>query len=174
MKSPLSMHPNIHHIIDGLDPFDTNVNDIDTSYPVIPAAIYDLKITKAEKAHTKAGNATEGPFQLVLTLETTTDLKSVKGADVPAGLKLTHYIGVSEKPAGTNQEGKATRARTNADIAKDIASLCKSAGVSGSVRGIIDMPAQLEGHTPRVKVTIQKETSEYPEANRIGGFVVVQ
>lgn len=156
--------------IDTTDPLNTNCNDIDTSYPRLPAAVYDLKIASIKKEPTKDGSGD----RLTVVLETTSLHKSTTGEDIQPGLKITHYIGITEKPARTNDKGVDIRPYTNADIAKGISSLVKSAGGNTSPLGFINNPSQLEGRTVRTKIKIQKETPEFPESNRVGEFVVVK
>jgi hypothetical protein len=151
-----------------VDPLDTNVNDIDTSYPRIPESLYDLKIASAKKEKTKDGTGE----RLTIALETTIDVKSTEGELLKPGHKITHYIGITEKPERQNDRGDTIRAYTNADIAKALAGIAKALELNTSPRSLMDNPAQLEGKVVRAKVKINKETPQFPESNGIGGFVV--
>lgn len=152
--------------IDGGDPLDTNVNDIDTSYPRLPAGLYDLKIGEVKKEPTKDHSGE----RLTIPMATVSEHTSTKGEPILPGLVITHYIGITPKPAA--EAGK--REYTNAEIAKAVAGIGKAAGLSCSVRDIINNPAQLNGRVVRCKIKIQKETDEFPESNRIADFVVVK
>src|SRR5690348_13734664 len=120
-----------------MDPLDTNVNQIDTSYPRLPAANYDLKISSAKKEPTKANDGSE---RLTVVFETTTPQKSTNNETIaPGGIKITHYIGITEKPART-ENGKAINAYTGENIGKAIASVGKAARLNATPREIINNP----------------------------------
>lgn len=154
---------------EGVDPLDTNVNDIDTSYPRIPAKVYDLKIASAKKEPTKDGTGE----RLTIVLETQEEVTSTEGEPLQPGHKLTHYIGITELPERPSKDGSKTlRPYTAQDIAKAVAPIAKAAGLAVTVRSIIDNPAQLDGKTVLTKVKVSPETNEWPEANRIQDFVV--
>lgn len=155
---------------DAGDPLSTNVQDIDTSRPRLVAGLYDLKIKEAKKEPTKDGSGE----RITFVLETTAPAKSTDGEDLPVGQLLWHYIGITEKPAGTSKAGKPTDAYTLADVAKNIAKIAKGARYNGSAKSIIDNPAVLKGETVRTKVGIQKETDEWPESNNIKEFLVIK
>lgn len=157
-----------------VDPFDTNVNDIDTSRPRLPAGLYDLKIKKVVKKAPKSG---EGQ-QLEIELMTTMDHQSTEKELIKAGtFSLYHYIGLNELPERESKpdaqgKTKTLKARTREDIAADIAVVCKSARMSVKVKDVIETPAQLEGQLVTCKVAINAETPQFPESNRIQSFVV--
>lgn len=146
------------------DPLDVNIEDIDTSYPILPSGLYDLKIGMVKREPTK-DNTGE---RLTVPLTTTTNHNSVKGEMVPAGLKITHYIGLTPREG---HDGK--RDYTIQDVRKGVASICKAAGVGGTIKTTVDNPSILDGHVVRTKIGIQKETAEYPESNRVMGFLTV-
>lgn len=139
------------------DLLDTDVSGIDTSFPRIVAGLYELSIATAEKVANKAGTGEN----LKLTLKTTQPATDTSGSPVPAGFTITTYIALTETGKYTQQM-----------IAKALASLMKSAGMSGSPRTIIDNPALLVGKVVTAKVSINKETDEFAESNGIKGFVV--
>lgn len=152
-----------------VDPLDTNCNDIDTSRPRLPEALYDLKIDKAEKKRTKAGDAD----MIEVVLKTTTEVTSVEGDKISPGFTINHYIICSEQPARKSKDGKKDlEPRTNKEIAEDIAKVVKSAGLNTNPRSVIANPVQLVGAVPRCNVVIQKATAEFPESNKISSFVV--
>jgi hypothetical protein len=149
---------------DNIDPLDVNVNDIDTSRPILPAKMYDLRVKSAKREPTKANDGSE---RLTIVLETTGPETSTRGEPVPAGHQLFHYIGVTERPADGPK-----RAYTNADIAKGVAGISKAAGLNESPRAIIANPAVLEGKVIPTKVKINAETKEFPESNGVSEFIV--
>lgn len=153
-----------------VDPMDTVVNDIDTSWPRLPTALYDMKIVKAVKEDTKAKDGE----RLTITLENTTSATSTIGEPIAVGgVKISHYIGVTEKPSRT-ENGKTIEAYTKEKIAKNVAALGKAARLAVTPRQLIDNPGQLEGVTVRCKVKINPETPEFPESNKIGEFIVIK
>lgn len=156
---------------ENIDPLDTNVNEIDTSFPRLPAQLYDLKITSAKKEPTKANDGD----RLTLVLENTEPAKSTTGQEIkPGEAKIYHYIGVTEKPARQDDKGKTIEAYTNAKIAKAIAAVAKAARLNTTPGSVIQNPSQLEGAVVRCKVKVQSETAEFGESNKIGEFVVVK
>lgn len=158
-----------------VDPLDTNVSDIDTTYPRLQAKLYDLKISKAEVKEMTMSGVDHKVKRLQVTLETTAPATSTDGDELAPGHKLTHFITVETLPARKTKDGKADIAEyTNESIKKGIASLAKPAGVVASVRAIIDNPSILEGKIVRTKVGISPETNEYPESNNIKQFVEIK
>lgn len=159
-----------------LDPLDTDVNQIDTSRPRLVEGLYDLKCTKAEiKEQKEEVLGVEGkPKMIALTLATTVPGISTDGDTINEGFSITHYIGVTELPERPNKRNpeKPLRPRKNADIAEDIAKVCKSGGVSATPRSIINTPQTLVGNTFRCKVKIDKGNAEFGESNRIAEFLV--
>lgn len=157
-----------------MDPLDTNVNEIDTSWPRLPAANYDLKISKAVKEQTKAQDGD----RLTIVFETTTPQKSTNGETIaPGGIKVSHYIGVTERPARTEtRDGKEVHieAYTGEKIGKAVAAVGKAARLNVTPRELINNPAQLEGKTLRCKVKNNKETDQFPESNKIAEFIVIK
>lgn len=143
------------------DPLDTNVSDIDTSFPKIPANLYDLKIEKAEKVPNSKGTGDN----LKIALKTTTNIEAVTGEQLAAGsVTLFNNISLAETPKYTVES-----------IKKNVAALAKAAGLgSMTVRQILDDPQILVGKVVRAKVGIQKETDEYPESNNIKQFMVTE
>lgn len=140
---------------EGVDPLDTNVNDVDTSYPLIPATYYVMKIDSAKVEPNKKGTGDN----ILVSFKTTERCQDIKGNDVPAGLAIRQYISITETPQYDVNS-----------IKRSVASLAQAAGVSATVREIINNPATLEGKLVRVKVKVNKETSEYSASNGIAGY----
>lgn len=137
----------------GGDPLDTNVNDIDTSFPLLPATIYELRVEKATTEPTSKGGQ-----QIVMKMKTTQETTSVKGDAVPAGFPLTKRIAVTETPRYTSRQ-----------IGQAIARVGKGLGVNATPREIINSPTMLEGKIATWNVTIRKATAEYPNpSNDVG------
>lgn len=136
------------------DIFDTDVSNIDTSYPRIVASTYDLQIAGIEKAE---NNAKTGD-NLKVELKTTSDATSTSGEPVPAGFVIHHNISLVQTP--------------KYDPRKPLAQFMKAAGVSGKQSDFLVSPQGIVGKTITAKVGIQKETSEYPERNTIKSFEV--
>jgi hypothetical protein len=150
---------------EGVDPLDTNVNDIPTGYPLLPGGIMDLRIKSAVKEPTKKNDGE----RITFTLETFTETKDTKQQVVAPGWQVKHYVGITTRAS----EGDK-RAYTNADIAKNLAEIGKSAGLNASPRDIINNPAQLDGKIVRVNLKVNKATEEFDESNRVGSFLVVK
>lgn len=136
---------------------DTDVSSIDTSYPRIVAGLYELSISAAEKIRNKA----ETGDNLKVEFKTTQPATSTTGEPVPPGFTMSRYIGLT-----------VTEKYSEDMIGKTIASLMKCFGVTGSPRTIIDTPAVLIGKIGPCKVSIKKETTEFPEGNEVKSFVV--
>lgn len=144
------------------DPLDTKVDDIDVSYPVIPAGLYTLGIKSAEVKPSKKGGQ-----NLVVQFETKEATQSVKGEQVAAGFVLTNNVGLTP-----------TEKYSAIDIGKRIASICQSAQLLGvSPRDIINDPKKLVGRTVLAKVQVSAERTDketgsvYPERSEIASFV---
>lgn len=144
------------------DPLDTNVNDIDTSYPVIPAGLYDLRVKSVKREPTKDGTGE----RLTIALELTAPTVSTTGQPINVGHQITHYVGITPKEA---TDGK--RAYGNTEIAKSLASIAKAAGILCTPRDILSNPVILEGKTVRTKVGVSKETEEFSASNKVKDFV---
>ena len=147
-----------------VDPLDANVDDVDTSYPVLAQGNYNLRIKSAKKQPNKAQTGEN----LVIAFETIDSARSNKGVDIAPGFVITHYISVTPR----EPEGEK-RGYTVEDIKKSVAELAKAAKVKGSVREIIDNAVQFEGTVVNAKVKIQPEQNGFPESNRINGFNIV-
>jgi len=165
--------------IDTTDPLGTDVSEVNTEYPVLPAKLYDFRISKVEKTTTKETQeknlspGDEGYSEmLVFNLETTHETKDEKGNAVPPGHTLKHRVSLTVK-AARNENGREIRAYTVEDIKKNIAQVAKSAGLSGTVRSFIENPAAFVGQAVRANVKISKETEQYGRSNNIGSFEVV-
>lgn len=139
-----------------VDPMDMNVSDIDTSFPRLAANVYELEITSADKVDNKAGTGQN----LKVSMKTTSEGISTQGEKLPAGVLLTSNISMTPTEKYSQQS-----------IAKALASLMKSAGLTGSPRSLIDDPGQLIGKVVTAKVGVQKETDEYPESNSVKSFL---
>lgn len=148
------------------DPLDTNVNDIDTSYPVLPATHYMLKIEGAKVEPTKNNDGN----RLTIPFRTVEKVQDKKGNEVLPGHQITHYIGVTERPEHLDEKGRTIAAYTLDSIKKSIARVAKAAGVSATVRQILDNPAMLDGKIVRAKVKVNKETDQFAESNSIASF----
>ena len=136
-----------------IDPMSTSVDDIDISYPLLPAANYEMVVKSAVKAENKDKTGENIEIKWANTKPAT----STKGAEiVPGQIVLTSYVGLTEKPERQSENGKTIRARTKMDIAKDITRVCKATGVTGVnpgqiAAGRVQNPLRLAGRTARVK-----------------------
>ncbi len=134
-----------------VDPLDTNVDDIDLSYPIIPAGIHEFKITKAEK---KQNGAKTGD-NLVITLVATGPKQDTKGATIQ-NFTLTNNISLVE-----------TEKYFRVDIGKKIAQVAQAAEVRGvKASEIIANPTMLVGRVVQVKTAISQERTD-PNSGRI-------
>lgn len=162
-----------------VDPLDVNTNDVDITYPIIPASNYllTLKSVTREATNENVGGILSDPYdpnnegeRLTIVHATLAEVEDRKGNKVPAGLQITSYIGLTAKAERTNDLGKKIRARTKDDIAKDVARLARAAKHNASVRDIINNPSQLDGKNVNAKVGIDKETEQFPAKNRVMGY----
>ena len=153
-----------------IDPMSTSVDDIDISYPLLPAANYEMVVKSAVKAENKDKTGENIEIKWANTKPAT----STKGAEiVPGQIVLTSYVGLTEKPERQSENGKTIRARTKMDIAKDITRVCKATGVTGVNPGQIAAdPSVLVNKTALVKIGVRDETSQFPESNEIVRLVV--
>jgi len=146
------------------DPLDTKVDDIDISYPIIPAGLYDLVIDKVSVEENKDKDGKN----FVLSLKTQSPVQSIKGNPVAAGFQLTYIISLKE-----------SEKYTLVDIGKRIATVAKAAGVFGvSPRDIINDPTRLKGRVVTAKVQVSQERTDprsgriYEPRSEIASFVV--
>ncbi len=145
------------------DPLDTNVDDIDLSYPIIPAGIHEFKITKAE---TKENNAKTGK-NLVLTLQATSPKQATNG-DTVQNFTLTNNISLVE-----------TEKYFRVDIGKKIAAVAQAAEIRGvKANEVIANPTMLVGRVVQVKTSISQERTDketgriYEPRSEVHSFVV--
>ena len=148
------------------DPLDTNVADIDCSYPIIPAGLYQLDIKSAE---VKPSN--KGGQNLVVQFATKEPIQSIKGDMVPSGFVLTNNVSLTP-----------TEKYSAIDIGKRIAAITQSAGFTVAdgltPRAVINDPKRIVGRTVTAKVQVAKERTNpetgalYPERSEIASFVV--
>lgn len=132
------------------DPLDTNVEEVDLSYPIVPAAIYEFKISKVEKKPTKK----EGQM-IVITLVATKPLQSVKGETLQ-NFTLTHNLVITP-----------TEKLQLVDIGKNVSRVAQAAEIRGvTARQIIDNPTQLVNRVVNVKTQVSQERTD-PETGRI-------
>jgi len=148
------------------DPLDTNVADIDISYPIIPAGLYQLDIKSAKKEPSKKGGE-----NLVIQFATKEPIQSVKGDMVPTGFVLLQNVSLTP-----------TEKYSAVDIGKRIAAITQSAGFTVAdgltPRAVINDPNRIVGRVVTAKVQISKERTNpetgtiYPERSEIASFVV--
>lgn len=148
------------------DPLDENLNDVDLSYPLLPAALYDFMIKDVTRKSNKAGT---GEI-LEIKLATVNTEVSTKGVEQSPGLVLTHRIGITPHEA----DAYYGKEYTIEQIKRSLASLARGAGVTCTARELLNNPAMLKGCQVRAKVSIRKETEEFPESNEVRGFVILQ
>jgi hypothetical protein len=145
----------------GQDPLNTPVGDIDTSFPLLAAGLYDMEIADAVVGPAK-GNPTHQTLKV--TLKTTHDAPDVKGQMVNKGFPIYHHIALT--PSEDMPIDK---------IKKNVAALGQRAGASKlSVRDLLNNPTVMKGKVVRVKVGIQKETEEYPASNQVKTYMDVK
>ena len=147
-----------------IDPLDENLNNVDTSYPRIPFALYDMVIKDANVGPSKK----EGRQRLEFGVATTEETTSVTGDLLAAGLTIRHRVGIT--PHGDDGDGKEY---TVEQIKKSLASITQAAGVSCTARELIQNPTILNGKIVRVKIGIEKETTEFAEKNVVKAFITI-
>lgn len=146
---------------EGVDPLNTNVNDIDTNYPLLPDSYYMFRLTDCAKVPNKAGTGDN----LVVKHSLIDAAQDIKGEAVNPGFVITSYVSLTETSGGNGKQPY-----TIDNIKKGVARIAKAAGVNATVRQIIDNPAILNGKAVRAKVTTSKETAEFPASNRINSY----
>lgn len=146
------------NVLRSADPLDTNVSDINTDYPKVPAnTIVDMQISEAKIEDNQKGTGQNLKFKL----KALRPLTSVTGESV-ATFTLNHNISLTptEKYSAT-------------DVAKNLAKLAKACKLSCTPREIITTPTMLDGKIAHdVKIGMQKESEEYPERNNVKDFVL--
>lgn len=158
-----------------VDPMEQLTSDIDTSYPLLPAKLYTLQITKAEKKEVKRKAADDTPlFQIAFTFSTMEGYKSTAGRDLPKGHSITHYVGITPFPE-REEDGKTKRAYAIDDIKRNLSAICQSAGFVTTVKALIETPSYLVGKYVRANVTIDEDKNKkFPPSNRISSFEKVK
>lgn len=140
------------------DPLDENINDVNTDYPILPASWYVFRIDGAKKEPNRAGTGEN----LVVPLKLVEPAQDKKGETVSPGMVLTHRCSVTP-----------TEKYTVDMLKKNVSRLAKAAGLICTVRDIINNPSMLDGKALKVKVKVNKETSEFPESNGAGDFAAI-
>jgi hypothetical protein len=142
----------------GGDPLDENVNDIDTSFPVLAPGVKHLTVTDATVEPTNDGLAK----QLVIKLKTVNPELTIKGETQEPGFPLTARRLLEPKGRMTMHQVKTGLAR-----------LGKGLGLSVKLSEFRDNPAILVGCEGDWNVTVSKPTAEYPNpSNNVGDPVV--
>lgn len=94
----------------------TDLNEVDTSYPILVGGVYEFQVKSAEK---KTSERTGGDYLLFQTALLTPDAVDINGANLSPGYSLRHMISLT--PSAKQLENKSEE-----DCKKDIlASLCK-------------------------------------------------
>lgn len=142
-----------------LDPLSTPCDDIDISYPLLPASNYEMTIKEA----TLVLNKKETGNNLVTKFANAKEAQSTKGDNIAIGqVVITMYTGLV-----------TTEKYSSKDIAKNITRIVKAAKMTGvTPADIIANPSQLAGKVVLAKVGIRAETQEFAEANEIKSFVI--
>jgi hypothetical protein len=149
-------------IYDPNDPLSQDAAAVDTSFPLLPTGIYDMEITDCG-----VGASKSKPENQVMTIKmaTTQDVTDTKGEHLNKGFPIYYRIGITPTP---DYDAKA--------IAKKLATVLKQCGVAQGItpRGFINDAKMVVGKVVRVKIAIQKETTDFPESNSVKSFVDVQ
>lgn len=138
------------------DGLDFNIADQDTARPRLPAAVYEFEIADPKKEPTKDK---KGEL-LTMQLKTTKDHTAITGEPIKTGFTVFHRISLTTTPRYPVES-----------IKRNLASLFKAAGMSGSAKAILDQPAMLQGKKVQAKVTVKAETEQYPESNEVQYFI---
>lgn len=144
-----------NQILRSPDPLDFNIEDIDTSRPRVPEGLYELIIDDPKLEKTKDGKGE----MLTFVLKSTKPLTSTSGETL-SNFSLKHRMSLTP-----------TEKFPVESVKKNLASLFKTAGMSGSGKAIINSPTMLSGKVVTAKLKIRKETSEFPESNEVQYFV---
>lgn len=134
------------------DLLDTNVSDIDTSFPRIVAATYDLRVKELEL---KPNNAQTGN-NIAVVLETTSNTTDTEGKPVASGFTIRHNISLVKTE--------------KYDPNKAVATFMKCFKLTGSPKAFADNPNMALGAVGACKVKIQKATDQFGERNAIAQF----
>jgi hypothetical protein len=129
---------------------DEDCSNIDTSFPLLAASTYELKII--EKT-VKPSERQPEKTNLSLKLETTETGLSTEGEKVAPGMVIFHTISL-------NQTDKY-------NPTKAVALFMKTFGIPGSPNSFINNPTLGIGAKAKVPVKLQKATDQFKAANRI-------
>lgn len=160
-----------------IDPMEQSCDDIDISFPLVPAANYPMSIkditrTLSKKAK-EAGEVLDlnnlNSGMLEITWENSTEIQSTKNETLEPGriaLKTRISLVPTEKTADKN-------AYTIGDIKKAVAKLVRATGLKGvNVADVIRNPSILKGRDAVVKVKVKPETADYAESNDVKDYVI--
>ncbi len=136
-------------------PLDFNIEDVDTSRPRVPAALYELAIDDPKLEKTKDGRGEMLTF----------NLKSQKPLVSTTGEQITNFT-IKHRMSLTPTEKFPVES-----VKKNLASLFKAAGMTGSGKAILSSPTMLSGKNVIAKLKIRAETDEFPESNEVQFFV---
>lgn len=143
-----------------IDPMDQSCDDIDTSYPILPAANYPMVCTSAKVEDNKAKTGQN----LVTKWKNRDAAKTSKGKEVaPGEVVLTSYSSLT-----------VTENLTPSRIAKNLTIIAKACriGKVTTPRALQQDPSVLVDKEAVVKVSLQAESADFPESNKIAGFVI--
>lgn len=133
---------------DPADILSVDLSGVDTSFPLLPAGLYDLVVDGVKVEPNKAGNGRN----VVIALKTTTDTTSVKGEALNKGFPITTYISLT--PAEKYNE---------ASIKRGLALFQQACGIKGQFQPV----SQYKDKIVRCKVTIRPAKGEFEESNSI-------
>lgn len=129
---------------------DEDCSNIDTSFPLLAASTYELKII--EKT-IKPSERQPGKMNLSLKLETTETGLSTEGEKVAPGFPLFHTISLD----------KTDRYDPN----KALALFVKTFGIVGSPRTFVTDSTIGIGAKAKIPVKVQKATDQFKASNRV-------
>lgn len=160
-----------------VDPMDQSCDDIDISFPMVPASNYSMRVKSCERVLSKkakeAGEELDlnnlNSGNLKITWENTTEIQSTKGEQLePGRIALTQHISLSPTKGSADK-----KAYTIEDIKRRVTRVVRGTGLKGvSVSDVIRNPSILIDREGVVKVKVKKETAEFPEGNEIGDVIV--
>lgn len=159
------------------DPMEQSCDEIDISFPIIPASSHRLIVKSAERGLSKkqkeAGEELDlsslSSGNLKITWMNTTPITSTKGESLePGRVVMSEYIGLTPTEASGDK-----KAYTTEDIKKRITRVVKAVKLQGvSPADIIRQPSMLKDREALVKVKVRKETADYDEGNEVAGYTI--
>lgn len=141
--------------------FDEEMDDVDTSYPVLKKGIMDLEIQGPIQ---KAENKRQDGYNAVIKYKTLNEGESIQGKTVNAGLGLTEWYPLQSFDKDTGE--KTSRWKENFARLFDAALETSKENRPKLAEGLAMLPKRIV----RARIEVENDDNGVPR-NRIAGFV---